>query len=220
MEVIGHRGCGELYPENTVHAVEQSSQHLTTIEIDVRRARSGELVVFHDETVDRLTARTGKITELAWDELRTLDILESGESIPLLSEMLDAFPPNVTAQIELKQTGMAADVKEVATEVENDVYISSFIPEALKEVRQLDWNVPTGYLFDGSAEEELERAAELDCDTVHPHADRCIETDIIEMAHNRGFDVIAWGVEESDELVDSLRAVGVDGFTADRWDIV
>lgn len=220
MEVIGHRACGELYPENTVHAVEQSSQHLTTIEIDVRRARSGELVVFHDERVDRLTDATGKVTDLTWNELRTLEVLDSGESIPLLSEMLDAFPPNVTAQVELKQAGMAADVCELATAVGNDVYVSSFVPEALAEVRDLDWDVPTGYLFNGAVEEELERAAELDCDAVHPDATQCVETDVIDQAHNRGFDVIAWGVEESSELADSLRAVGVDGFTADRWDIV
>src|SRR6056297_246672 len=110
MELIGHRGCAAQCPENTVRAVKRAAQYLDAIEVDVRRCGSGELVVFHDETVDRLTDESGPIADLSWTELRNLDVLDSGESIPTLDHVLDAFPQGVRAQLELKDTGIAADV--------------------------------------------------------------------------------------------------------------
>jgi len=49
MQVIGHRGCADVYPENTVRAVTRAANFLDAVEVDVRRCGSGELVVFHDE---------------------------------------------------------------------------------------------------------------------------------------------------------------------------
>ena len=218
MEVIGHRGCGGQYPENTIHAIEQSSQYLTTIEIDVRRCGSGELVVFHDETVDRLTDAEGRVAEMEWERLAELEILDSGETVPLLSEMLASFPGGVAAQVELKDTGLAADVHDVVRGTDVGVHVSSFIPEALAELGELEWDATAGYLFEEDHEAGMATARELGCEYVHPHYGLCLETDIVDDAHDAGLGVIAWDGGVSADVIEAVREVGVDGITADRWD--
>jgi len=221
MDIIGHRGCADQYPENTVTAVTESSRRLDAVEVDVRRCGSGELVVFHDERVDDLTAGTGRVDELEWRRLQSLEVANSGEGIPRLSTVLAAVPRSVRLQIELKEDGVAADVRDAVRAAEGslDTVISSFRRAAIEDVNDCDWDVPTGYLFESEPANNLAVATELGCDTVHPHYDCCLETDVVSAAHERGFDVIAWKAAKTPEEVAALRAVGVDGVTADRWDL-
>src|SRR6056297_170841 len=206
MELIGHRGCAAQCPENTVRAVKRAAQYLDAVEVDVRRCGSGELVVFHDETVDRLTDGSGPIADLTWSELRDLDVL-------------DAFPEDVRAQIELKDSGIAGDVRNVVADYDVDVTVSSFRPASLREVNAVDWAVPTGYLFESDPSTSLKIAIEHGCDVVHPHYDLCLETDVVTSAQNAGLDVVAWKAARTADEIAALRAVGVDGVTTDRWDI-
>ncbi|AQL43623.1 glycerophosphodiester phosphodiesterase [Halorientalis sp. IM1011] len=219
MEIIGHRGCADQCPENTVAAVERAGRYVDAVEVDVRRCGSGELVVFHDEYVDELTDGTGRVADLTLAELRALDVAGSGEPIPRLGAVLDAVPPGVGAQLELKETGLAADVREVLADHSVDAAISSFQPAALESVLNLDWSVQTGYLFAEDPTANLQTAVEMGCDAVHPHYDLCIDTDVVERAHGQGLNVIAWKAAKTSEEIADLRAAGVDGVTADRWDI-
>jgi glycerophosphoryl diester phosphodiesterase len=218
MELIAHRGCADEYPENTLLAVERSSDRLPAVELDVRRCASGELVVFHDETVDRVTDGTGAVAETGWPELRALTVLDSGEGIPLLSEALAALSPNVTVQVELKETGVGADAAAVVRDSGVDARFTSFLPEALAEIREAAPDASRGYLFGEGVgvEAGLETALELDCDHLHPRAELCIDTDVVERARTAGLSVVAWGAYDA-ATVDALRAAGVDGATADSW---
>ena len=219
MQVIGHRGCADVYPENTVHAVTQTANFLDAVEVDVRRCGTGELVVFHDETVDRLTEATGRVGDLPWRELRTLDVLDSGEGIPRLETVLDAVPDHVTIQVELKETGLAGDVRDVVSAADREVSLSSFQRAAIEEINDLEWDVSTGFLFESDPVEKLRTAIELDCDAVHPHYDLCLETDIVATAHEADLDVVAWKAAQRRTEIHVLRSVGVDAVTADRWEI-
>lgn len=219
MQVIGHRGCAEMYPENTVRAVTQTANFLDAVEVDVRRCGSGELVVFHDETVDRLTEGSGPIGDLAWTELRSLDVLDSGEPIPRLETVLDVVPDGVEIQVELKETGLAEDVHDAVAAVDREVAISSFQRAAVEEVNDLAWEIPTGLLFDADPRVNLQTALELDCDAVHPHYDLCLETDVVQAAHDEGLRVVAWKAARRRTEIHVLRSLGVDAVTADRWEI-
>jgi len=216
MDLIAHRGCAELYPENTVYAVEQASLDFPAVEIDVRRCRSGELVVFHDETIGRVTEGSGSVAEMAWSELRELEVKRSGERIPLLSEALAAVPSGVSVQVELKRTGIAADVLSRIHDSGVDARVTSFIPSALSEVQEYDPEMKRGYLFGEKigAANGFRTALALGCDSLHPHSALCLETDIVQTAHREELRVIAWAV--TDELtLSELRTVGVDAATAD-----
>lgn len=220
MKLIGHRGCAAQYPENTVSAVTAAAEQLDTIEVDVRRCGSGELVVIHDPAVDRVSDGSGRVADLTLVELEALDVLGTGEGVPTLEAVLDVLDDDVTVQIELKEEGIAVDALDAVRVVDNEVIVSSFLPEALEAVAALGSTVPTGLLFDHDPDGNLERALELRCMYVHPHYDLCLDTDVVDRAHRQGFGVIAWKAAKTSEEVDALRNIGVDGVTADRWDIV
>jgi glycerophosphoryl diester phosphodiesterase len=216
MELIAHRGCAEQYPENTLQAIERSGRQLSAVEIDVRRCQSGELVVFHDETVDRLTDGSGSVAGLNFQQLSALDVLDSDCSIPRLGDALSAVPAGVEVQVELKESGIASDVVEAIHEADVDARITSFLPEALTEVLDCDPDLPVGYLFGErvGVETGLRIARVLDCDSVHPRSTLCLETNVVERARADGRKVIAWGVGQRDTFA-ALRVAGVDAVTSD-----
>ena len=217
MEPIAHRGCADAYPENTVRAVRESAERLPAVGVDVRRCASGELVAFHDERVDRITGGEGRVADLSLSELRDLRVEGSDEAIPRLERVLDAVPSGTTFQIELKETGVAGGVAALAGSVENDVRLSSFRAEALREVPA--GAPPTGYLFRGDPDAKPETVTDLDCANVHPHWQTCAETDVVDRARDRGFGAFAWGAGSDPDAVAVARAAGVDGITVDRPDV-
>lgn len=107
--IVGHRGAAGLLPENTLagfaHAVDLG---VDGVELDVHMAES-EVVVIHDERVDRTTNGTGRVSELSFAELRRLDA-GAGQPIPTLKEVFDLIPEQVMVNIELKGPGTALPV--------------------------------------------------------------------------------------------------------------
>lgn len=217
--LIGHRGCADQYPENTAHALARAAPHVDAVEVDVRRCASGELVVFHDEDLDRLTEATGRVADAEWSALRELTVLDSGEPIPRLREALAAVPSETAVNVELKERGLAADALAVAREADVDVWFSSFLPGALAALRDVDPAPETALLVDdGDADDVIERATELDCVAIHPAADLVTGPRFVETAHDAGVEVTAWTVTDRAEG-DRLVAAGVDGLVVDRWDL-
>ena len=107
--VIGHRGAAGLAPENTLPGFGCAVGHgVDGVELDVRVAGT-EVVVIHDDRVDRTTNGPGLVSELSFDELRRLDA-GGGEPIPTLGEVLDAVPAHIMVNIELKGPGTAGAV--------------------------------------------------------------------------------------------------------------
>ncbi|WP_424016094.1 glycerophosphodiester phosphodiesterase [Halorubrum xinjiangense] len=218
--MIGHRGCAGQYPENTVEAVERSAPHVDAVEIDVRRCASGELVVFHDAELDRLTDASGSVADADWNDLRELTVLDSGEPIPRLKEVFDAAPDKLLVNVELKESGVAGDALDAARRASNDVLFSSFHPEALTALRDRDPATDRTLLVaDGTPESVVETATDLGCVAVHPPIDVATEPEFVEAAHVAGLAVNAWtAVDRAD--AERLLAAGVDGVIADRWDVL
>src|SRR5213593_3287192 len=85
---IGHRGAAGYAPENTLRSIEQAiALGCDLVEVDVRRTRDGDLVLLHDERVDRTTNGKGNVAEMTLKDLRTLDA-GGGPRIPTLQEAL------------------------------------------------------------------------------------------------------------------------------------
>lgn len=208
MRFIAHRGCMAQYPENTLAAFRESAPAVDMIELDLWRCGSGELVVFHDETLDRVADATGRVDETPYDELRNVDVLDSGEHVPLLSEVFDVVPTDIGLNLELKDTGIAADVVAAATRHDHEVVVSSFDRDELAAAGDAGAD-SLAFLFSDSADAALDVAADLDCEYVHPHHRLCTAS-YVETAHDRGFGVNAWTIEER-STIEALRANGVDG---------
>jgi len=227
IELVGHRGCGDHGPENTARAVAAAARRLPAVEVDLRRCGSGELVAAHDARVDDVTDGSGRVADLDLATLRGLGVDGTDEPIATLSEVLDAVPGEVTLQVELKEPGLWADLRAALTERgRSSVRLSSFSAPALAEVARSDWAPVTGLLFDDHPGANLDLAATLGCENVHPHARQCLETDVVERAQAAGLRVYAWGLEAAagapEARAATVRALaerGVDGVTTDTWDL-
>ncbi len=110
--VAAHRGASETYPENTMAAFRAAmDMGVDQIETDVRVTADGELVLVHDETVDRTTDGTGKVRDFTLEELKKLDAgskkgaIFAGEHIPTLRELMELVKdnPDITLDLELKE---------------------------------------------------------------------------------------------------------------------
>ncbi|WP_440005547.1 glycerophosphodiester phosphodiesterase [Halomicrococcus sp. SG-WS-1] len=215
--LIAHRGFAGEHPENTVRAVRAASEVADQVEIDVRRCGSGELVVFHDERLSRLTDATGLVEETPWSEIRELTVLDSGEPIPDLDTVLDAVPAAVDVNVELKRTGMADGVLAAAADAENDCLFSSFDRRALREIRERDADATLAFISDRGPN-CVAAAVDLDCAFVHPEQGLCDEA-FVTRAHEAGLGVNAWTVTTREEA-DALRRAGVDGVITDGADVL
>lgn len=218
MRLIAHRGFAGIYPENTVAAVEAACGEADEVEIDVRRCETGELVVIHDPTVDRVTDGEGAVAHHTLRELRDLDVLDTGRGVPTLREVLEVVPPSVGVNLELKEVGLAEDALSLAGETDSHVVVSSFHANELEGCRGIDPSVPRAYLFDSDAEYALTFARELDCCFLHPSADACTE-DLVERAHGEGLCVNVWTVDCREDA-HRLAALGVDGLIADCQEVL
>ncbi len=134
--IIGHRGAAGLVPENTLPSFEAAC-HLgvDAVELDVY-AVDGQLIVIHDDDLDRTTNGKGPVTAQSFAALRRLDA-GSGAGIPTLDEVWRLLPANVGLNIELKGPGTAQPVAawlrdRAAGEPQERLMVSSFDHEALR----------------------------------------------------------------------------------------
>ncbi|MDF9746487.1 glycerophosphodiester phosphodiesterase [Natrinema salsiterrestre] len=217
MRLVAHRGFAASAPENTIDAVRTAAEYADAVEVDVRRCGSGELVVVHDETIDRVTDGSGAVAETALSALRDRTVLESDESIPTLARLLEAAPPAVELTLELKEPDIAADVLDTLDDaaVDNRVVTTSFLPAELRTIRDRDPEQSIGLLVSRRLETPVTTAIELDCDVLGANRWRCLATGIVPRASAVGLEVHAWTIDRRATAA-LLARRGVDGVIADR----
>lgn len=162
MKIWAHRGCSQRYPENTLLAFEKASEleGLTGIELDIQMTRDGEIVVCHDERIDRTTDGIGELREYTLKELKKQKI-EAGENgterIPTIDEVLDLLEgrlkEGLKLNIELKNSSIRYEgmeekiIKKVAGRgFERQVVYSSFYAHSLERIKELEKEAQTAIL--------------------------------------------------------------------------
>ncbi|MGB5821990.1 MAG: glycerophosphodiester phosphodiesterase family protein [Saonia sp.] len=215
--VIGHRGAMGHETENTLASVQKALDlGVDMIEIDVFKIESGEIVVFHDERVERLSNGGGKIEEYNIFDLNQL-ILDGNHKIPMLQDVLDLIDNKVRLNIELKGANTAERVhfitdyyiKEKGWTLDNFL-ISSFNWEELEKMRAFNTTIPIAVLIEGKdLTEALSMAKELQAEAINPY----IETLNLENANeirDAGFKIYTWTVNEIADI-NKAKRIGVDG---------
>ena len=100
---IGHRGARALEPENTLRSFRKAVElGVDAVELDVRQTKDGQLIVIHDDRVDRTTDGSGLVGNLTLEEIKVFTA-EKSEKIPTLGEALDFLKGKVKVLIELKE---------------------------------------------------------------------------------------------------------------------
>lgn len=210
MRLIGHRGCAARGPENTLAAIDRASGHVDAVEVDVRRCGSGEVVVVHDATLDRLAGVDSRVSETPWTELRELRVLGSDQHVPRLAAVVDALPPTVGLNLELKEPGLTSDV-EALVSPHPDVWVSSFDVGAIAET-----SLSRALVFADDWDASVARATELDCAFVHPQYELVLsDPGRVDEAHAAGLAVNVWTPPA--DAVPRLAEAGVDGVIVDDW---
>lgn len=234
---VAHRGATAYAPENTIAAFDLAvDMKADYIEIDVQRSKDGELVLIHDTTVDRTTDGTGKVGELTFEQLRSLDAGSwkgeqyEGEPIPTFEEILDRYRGKVGILIELKAPelypGIEKQVAEALKERNLDkpqnekIIIQSFNFESMKTTNELLPLVPIGVLTSNRVHTTPEALQEFStyADWFNPSYGIVTE-ELVNQVHSLGMKIGSWTVR-SQEAADFLFEMKVDAIITDYPDYV
>ena len=222
--VIGHRGARGYEPENTIESLRAAiSLGASWVEVDVR-AVHGELLVFHDERLERTTNGVGRLEDLSIEELRRLDA-GKGARIPLLAEVLDEIEGRAGLNIEMKGRYVPALLVPLLKErtasgrwKREDLLISSFDHRELYDLERLASNLPRGALMYGMPLSLAACATAVKADTVVADY-RFVDSDFIDDARERGLKIFVYTVNDVEEI-GGMISYGVDGIISDYPDRV
>lgn len=218
--VWAHRGDSAHAPENTMLAFEKAvAAGADGIELDVRFDGGRNVVVFHDEELDRLAGRPGRIDELPAAERAALRV--RGEPVPLLAEVLATFDTDVDVEIKATRMGRAGDLVEAAAHVirasgrADRVLVSSFDPVALVQFHRRLPDVAIGYLFHDQQRLAARRGwigRWIGATLVHPQH-TLVDAASVRRWRAAGLPINVWTVDDAAEL-ERLAGLGVDGVFA------
>lgn len=217
---IGHRGAKGHAPENTLISFQKAlDMHVDGIELDVHLSADGELIVIHDEKIDRTTNGTGTVNTLSLSELKTFRINQE-HKIPTLKEVLDLINHQCFINVELKGNGTAKPVVSLIEEYVlkknwkyNHFIISSFDWNALKEVRSLNSKIPIGILTHTDLELAIAFAKFIKAEAIHPHF-HLLNQEKTEQMQKESFDVFPWTVNETEDIK-KIKSFKVNGIISD-----
>lgn len=183
MKIWAHRGCSQRYPENTLLAFEKAMvlEKLEGIELDVQLTRDREVVVIHDERVDRTTEGIGYVRDYTLSEIKRLHIYTDNgpsQSIPTIDEVFDLLESRLRTgmklNIELKNSiysyiGMEERIIEMVHKkgLDKSIIYSSFYALSLEKIRKLDPTAKIGIL-DNKVSDCLIKLKGCGADALHP----------------------------------------------------
>lgn len=215
-QLIGHRGIAALAPENTMASFRlAASQKVSWIEFDVRLTKDNELIIFHDDRLERTTNGKGFVYDHNLSELLNLDAGAwfaphfAGETIPVFSEAFTEllhlglqcniemkFPPNPSAtHIETLATKLCQVLKKVGL-IQAFPLISSFEWQALEWVRREFPNAPIGFLTEACSAELIAEVAKTPNAALHCHY-QGLTTELLNMAHRAQVPILTYTVNEA-----------------------
>lgn len=229
LRILGHRGASADFAENTLSAfVGAMTQGADGVELDVMRCASGELVVCHDEWLERLAGLKVEVLATPWRQLRGVDVgsrLGFGPAfIPLLDDVFQALPAHAQVNVELKcdtveDSGLSLAVGDYVTQqrLEERVFISSFNPLCLIRLARGFPRLRRGFLVDPDrafwpqAYFWMPVTANY---SVHPHFSH-VTVERMRVWRDMGLSVAVWTVDDAVEAA-RLRDVGVDFLITNR----
>ena len=231
-KVFAHRGWSGKYPENTMLAFEKAVElGVHGIELDVHLSRDGELVIIHDETVDRTCNGKGFVRDMTVEELKKLDAsagfmgVYGKTEIPTLREYMELVKdlPLVT-NIELKTNifdyeGLPEKVYDMIKEygVQDRIIISSFNHFCVMRMKAFAPELKYGFLVDGWIIDAGAYCNKHGVPCYHPGRGNCTP-ELVKDMKDHGLEINTWTVNREDE-VRNLYALGIDGIIGNHPDM-
>jgi glycerophosphoryl diester phosphodiesterase len=215
---IGHRGAMGHEPENTLLSIEKALElGAEWVEVDVYFV-DGQLIVIHDDTLDRTTNGSGPLGGKDLAYLRSLDA-GKGQKIPLLDEVFDALKGRAGLNIELKGGDTAEPVAHCIKEQlqhgwrYEDILVSSFNHRQLMHIKNINPLIRIGVLIGGLPLDTSEFARRLNCYSVNADLEY-VDKLLVDDAHRRGLKIFVYTVNEPGDIA-RMADIGVDGVFTD-----
>ena len=215
-----HRGASEYAPENTLSSFYLGLlQGADGIETDVRKTKDGALVLFHDDTLDRVSDGSGRVDDYTLEELRRVKIYGNAtagfyDRIVTLRELLETFSAyDISFAIELKGEGVESETLAAVKDfgLMEKTTFTSFDFRYIKKIKELDSTARVGWLTSSTDDEIIDRLSEIGGEEIAPKAERVTE-ELMKKWRDAGLGVRAWGVS-SIALMKRMCQLGVDGMT-------
>ena len=217
---IGHRGAKGYEPENTVVSFQKAlDMQVDGIELDVHLSADGEIIVIHDETIDRTTNGKGFVNTLSLRELNAFRI-DGTHKIPTLKEVFDLANQDCFINIEIKSYE-ATD--KVVSLIEKYVVkkcwkydrflVSSFDWNALQQVAFLNDKIPIGVLTETDLDLALAFAKFIKAKSIHPHFHLLTKENNAQI-QEKGLQVFPWTINELEDI-QKIKTFHVNGIITD-----
>ena len=212
--IYGHRGASGYAPENTLEAFRLAmDMGADGFELDVHMSKDGQLVVIHDDTVDRTTNGTGLVKELTLSQLQDLDASNGmeayrGARIPTLGEVFDLVRDTKhIVNVEVKTDdwfypGIEEACLALAKEkgMEDRVIYSSFNHHTLIKLRELKPDARLGLLFGDIMFKPWEYAKQLPVDYLHPMKMNIHRPGFAEATYAAGYGINMWTINDRETM--------------------
>lgn len=231
--VIGHRGAAGHEVENTIPSIDKAiSFGVDAVEVDVFLCKSGELVVFHDENLSRLTNSNAFIESLSIDSIKKIDVLNN-HKIPTLEEVIKFINKRVHLNIELKGLNTAKPTYELLKalfldkqQLIENILISSFNWEELDIIYDLDKDIPIAILTEkklndlnfNTIEMAINQAKKINAKAINIDY-KLLNRKVVKKIKSENLIINAWTVNEINQIKRIIN-LGVDGIITDFPDRV
>ena len=220
---IGHRGANGYEPENTLVSFQKAlDMQVDGIELDVHLSIDGNLIVMHDDTINRTTNGKGFVNQLTLKELKSFKINYTIE-IPTLEEVFDLVDKKCLINIELKNHDTAEKVVQLIEKYiaeKNwkyaDFIVSSFDWNAIQQIRFLNDKIPIGVLTEDDLDLAFSYAKFLKAEAINPDFHLLTAEKVAEF-HKKGIKVFPWTVNNPEDI-QKMKAMKVDGIITDFID--
>lgn len=211
---IGHRGAKGYKPENTLASFAKAIElYVDAIELDVHLSSDGEIMVIHDETLNRTTTKTGFVSDYSASELKKL-------GIPTLEEVILLVNRRCVINIEIKEATATPKVLQLIEKSVNEQHwkynqfqISSFNWEALSMVSKINSKIAIGVLAEASIEKALAFAIQIKAHSINPYF-KLLNSENVNLIHSNGFKIYTWTVNTPEDLI-FVKSLNVDGIISD-----
>ena len=220
--VVGHRGAMGHALENTIESVKKAIQlNVDGIEIDVFKSKTGELVVYHDPFLSRLSNSNAFIEQISLDSIKKVE-LKGGLSIPTLKEVIDIIPEKIFLNIELKGSNTAFKTNKVIIEYLKEFnlppskfIISSFRWDELKKFRDLNKDIPIAILVDSlyKIDNAIKLAKKINAIALNPN-NKFITKKIVNKIQSNNIKVFPYTIN-SPKNIKRMKLMGVDAIITD-----
>lgn len=233
-KILAHRGSTDVYLENTLAAFNQAvKDNVDGIELDIHRTIDGELVVFHDANLKRLTGKDQVIWNTKWSDIKKLILLPNlteqeevdffHRKIPRLKDVLNLLKnTDLLINIELKNSlnyypKMEEEVISLVDKftMKNRVLYSSFNHMSMNKISSLIGPEHSAILTNNIDYSPWNYMKEIDISNYHPSVNSLQQPNLVNNIQNNEFKINIWTVDRNEQIYKSLL-LGVDGIITNK----